>query len=187
MSSPAGHPNARAQAQRNGKTYDPVDARYRPPFGPLVVQPTPPERDSAASSTSVARPCHVDGTIRPPFAYRRSTAHVGSDARSEVLRGNHSREEITVAASTLLRQASVKRCNLRLYPISCKWAGGINQQSNQSTELITRARERGHGTCRWRVRKRCHPGPLRCALLVRAPARCLEHRLQARGMGKRSP
>ena len=132
MSSPAGHPNARAQAQRNGNTYDPVDARYRPPFGPLVVQPTPPDRDSAASSTSVARPCHVDGTIRPPFTYRGSTAHVGSDARAGA--DQRSSEEITVAASTLLRQASVTRCKRRL-PNSLQ-VGGRNQST---VESITRA------------------------------------------------
>ena len=180
MSSPAGHPNARAQAQRNGNTYDPVDARYRPPFGPLVVQPTPPDRESAASSTSVARPCHVDGTIRPPFTYRGSTAHVESDARAGA--DQRSSEEITVAASTLLRQASVTRCKRRL-PNSLQ-VGGRNQSTGrrkQSTvESITRSR--GHGTCRRRVRERCHLGPLRCALLVRAPTRCLEHTLQATGM-----
>jgi hypothetical protein len=129
MSSPAGHPNARAQAQRNGNTYDPVDARYRPPFGPLVVQPTPPDRDSAASSTSVARPCHVDGTIRPPFTYRGSTAHVGSDARAGA--DQRSSEEISRRQHTPATglsyevQAKVTQFVAR--------AGGINQSTVEST------------------------------------------------------
>ena len=174
MSSPAGHPNARAQAQRNGNTYDPVDARYRPPFGPLVVQPTPPDRDSAASSTSVARPCHVDGTIRPPFTYRGSTAHVGSDARAGA--DQRSSEEISRRQHTPATGLS--------YEVQAKVTQFVASGRAESLNSRINTRARGRGTCRRRVRERCHLGPLRCALLVRAPARCLEHTLQATGMRK---